>query len=343
MILFNAAQLSLSAGVTGEVWIWLGGRPSDPASLLFPDQFLPITLAIAAYVVTNSTLALSGIALAERMSFRGVWAGNFRWAIPNFLALGSLGVLLAALYYSGMGLYGIGLIWVPLVVARYSFKQYVQLRDAHLETIRALASALDAKDPNTRGHSERVARWAVAIARSMHLSDADIEIIEHAGVLHDIGKIAIKDAVLHKAGRLTEEERRLVEAHPAVGASIIQRIPCLRGAVALIRHHHERYDGTGYPEGLSGKSIPLGARILAVADAFDAMSMDRSYHRGLTFEEAISELWEGRGSQFDPEIVEIFVTHVLGAEPRSLGAQAAQAASAGKDLETVSRTAPGAP
>ena len=194
--------------------------------------------------------------------------------MPNYIALGSLGFLIAVLYLN-IGVYGVLLLWVPLLLARYSFQQYIDIRAAHLETIQALALALDAKDPYTRGHSERVAEYAAEIAVQMKLPDSEVEMLRYAGVLHDIGKIGISDTVLNKVGKLTDAEFELIQAHTTIGAHVVKPVGFLRGVSQVIRHHHERYDGRGYPDGLKGEEIPLGARIMAVADAFDAMTYDR--------------------------------------------------------------------
>lgn len=176
-----------------------------------------------------------------------------------------------------------------------------------LETIKALATALDARDHYTHGHSQQVTEYAVAIATDLMLSKEEIERIRDAGLLHDIGKIGISDAVLLKPGRLTDEEYEAIRQHPEIGKKILAPVRSLQDKIPLIYHHHERFDGSGYPEGLKAEQIPLGARILAVADAYQAMTSDRPYRKALPQEVAISELEKGKDRQFEAKLVDVFV------------------------------------
>jgi putative nucleotidyltransferase with HDIG domain len=177
----------------------------------------------------------------------------------------------------------------------------------YYETIRSLAEAIEARDPYTRGHSERVTAYAMAIAEKIGLSEEHQRLIENAGLLHDIGKIGISDLVLHKTEALDSQDVETIQQHPELGDSILEPLQFLRMVQGLVRHHHERWDGSGYPEGLRGEEIPLAARILAVADAFDAMTSDRPYRAPLTREQAIAELGDKAGSQFDPNLIDTFV------------------------------------
>jgi putative nucleotidyltransferase with HDIG domain len=179
---------------------------------------------------------------------------------------------------------------------------YAALERGYLETIRALASAIDAKDPYTRGHSERVAKLAVEIGRELQLDDATLRILEFGGILHDVGKIGIPETVLGKPARLTPEEFKVVRSHAAIGAEIVEGVEFLKGAEPAIRHHHERWDGRGYPDGLAGDAIPLIARIVNAADTWDACTSERPYHQAATVEEGISILAQSRGGQLDPVV-----------------------------------------
>ena len=177
----------------------------------------------------------------------------------------------------------------------------------YYETIRALAEALEARDAYTRGHSERVTRYALAIAKELNLSADDQKIIEHAGLLHDIGKIGISDTILHKPTKLSADDRKVIEHHPIFGDTILGPIKFLSEVQIVVKHHHERYDGTGYPDKLAGEDIPLSARIVCVADSFDAMTSDRPYRPALDRATAIAELEKNKGKQFDPDLVDVFV------------------------------------
>lgn len=186
-------------------------------------------------------------------------------------------------------------------------ESYKELENLFIELIIAMVNALDAKSPWTKGHSERVTNYALEIAKEMGLEDEYFEHLRLCGMLHDIGKIGIYDGVLDKPDRLTDEEFELVKTHPAKGVEILSHIKQLSNIIPGILHHHERYDGKGYPEGLMGEDIPLCARILAVADSYDSMTADRPYRPAPGKEYAISELKRCSGTQFDPEVVEAFL------------------------------------
>ena len=312
VIIFNASQLWLTSLVTARVW-----RALWPAESLLPiadgelvGVMLRLALCVLVYYALNVTFVSLSMWLAYGIAPRELLQQNVLWGIPSYITVGTLGFLMAVLYLN-IGVWGVLFLWVPLLLARYSFQQYVAVRAAHLETIQALALALDAKDPFTLGHSERVAEYAVEIARQMKLPPGEVEMLRYAGVLHDIGKIGISDAVLNKVGRLTDAEFRLIQSHTTIGARVVKPVGFLRGVSQVIRHHHERYDGRGYPDGLKGEEIPLAARILSVADAFDAMTYDRVYRTGMSVEDAVKELVRGKGTQFDPNIVDVFVNRVL--------------------------------
>lgn len=182
------------------------------------------------------------------------------------------------------------------------------LQDGSLATIQALAAAVDAKDPYTRGHSQRVAEYAAALGKILGLPQAEVELIYTTGTLHDVGKIGVPDAILKKPGRLDDDERAIMETHPALGELIVRKAPQLAATLPGVRHHHERWDGKGYPDGLAGEMIPLIARLLAIADTFDAMTSDRPYRKGLGWDVALEEIARGAGTQFDPALAPLFVT-----------------------------------
>ena len=183
-------------------------------------------------------------------------------------------------------------------------KQYHDIVNQSLETF---AHAIDAKDQNTNGHSERVAIYSAEIARRMGMSDEEQEQIYYMGMLHDIGKIGIPDAILKKPGKLTEEEMQIIRSHPTIGGEILQDFTAIQGISDGARYHHERYDGNGYNEGLKGEEIPIISRIISVCDAFDVMIHDRVYKKAMSKEDAIAEVKRCSGTQFDPTVVEAFL------------------------------------
>ncbi len=187
-------------------------------------------------------------------------------------------------------------------------RHYEDLHLNYFNTIRALVLAIEAKDPYMHGHTERVTEYAVAVARVLKMSKKELEILRYASEVHDLGKIGIPDFILNKPGRLTPAERAIIELHPVKSVEMLEPLEFLRPSIPAVRYHHERYDGTGYPDGLGRNKIPLMARILACADAFDAMTSDRPYRiRKLTVQEALNEVKNNCGSQFDPDIAHIFI------------------------------------
>ncbi|MGM0598460.1 MAG: HD domain-containing phosphohydrolase [Candidatus Rifleibacteriota bacterium] len=184
---------------------------------------------------------------------------------------------------------------------------YENIQKVYLSTIEVLATAIDAKDPYTQGHSRRVTQYSVSIAEELNLPQKEIENVRYAGLLHDVGKIGIKDSIIRKPGRLTDEEYAIIKKHPAIGAKILRPVDFLADKIPGVLHHHEYYDGRGYPDHLTAENIPLHGRIICVADAFDAMTTNRPYRKGLTVKTAIGELKKFSGKQFDPVCVEAFL------------------------------------
>jgi len=300
---FNVSNIFVSSFVASTVYkaIYL---PEEGISLSY--SILPIVIASLVYLATNASVVTLLISSLTKKSFRSIWNKNIKWTVKNYLTMGPLGVILA-IAYQNYGYFGILLFFGPLLMARYSFKLYIDLKSSYLETIQALSKALEAKDPVTSGHAERVSFYSTAIARGMGLSESRIDNIMYAGLLHDIGKIGISDNVLQKPGRLTSDEYDKIKEHSAIGADILRDIDFFRDASKIIRHHHERYDGKGYPDGIGGEEVPIESYILGVADAFDAMTNDRPYRKALTAEEARDVIKEQAGKQFHPRVADTFV------------------------------------
>jgi len=303
-IIFNAAQLLLSAGIAGYAYSYFGGTVGELT--LSKEVVFPVISCIIVYSIINTVLTGTAMAMEKRTSFTGTWVTNLRWGIPNYLATSVLGVLIAAVYVV-LGYPGVLLLIVPLMVARHTFHMYIDMRKQYLSTIKALAKAIDAKDSYTLGHSERVARYAVMIGRELRLPEDYIEKLEYLALLHDIGKISVPESILNKPSKLSDEEFAVVRNHAAVGAEIISNIQIIGEDASIVRHHHEWVNGRGYPDGLTEMDIPLGAKIVAVADAFDAMTSSRTYREPYTKEEAVEELQHYAGIQFCEEVVAALV------------------------------------
>ena len=220
----------------------------------------------------------------------------------------------------------LGSIGSQMAVAIENYRLNLDVERTYLETIMALALAVEAKDPYSAGHSKRVGYYAMKIGEQMGLNEEMLRTLNDAGVLHDIGKIGIKDEILLKPAPLTADERKIMQQHSVIGEAIVRPIRSLGKVVALVRHHHERFDGGGYPNGLKGQDIPLGARILAVADTYDAIVTDRPYRKRITLEQAKAELRRNAGTQHDPVIIEAFLK-LLEAKELRLGAPKSDPAS----------------
>lgn len=302
-ILFNCGMFAVMAGAAGLVFEKLGGKPGE---LKLLADIIPLLFTIFTYFFLNVFLVNIVLTLSQNLSPYSIWLKNLRWAVPNYLALAPIGILITYIY-ALLGVVGLILFFVPLFIARNSFKLYMDMRKVYLETVQALAAAIEAKDPYTKGHSERVAQYAVAVAREMGLPEDETEIIQYAALLHDIGKIGISEQILNKPAKLSEEEFERIKTHPVIGSLIVERIKFLSKASDLIKYHHERLDGTGYPSGLKSGEIPRGAEILSVADVFDALTSDRPYRKAWSIDSTVKKMINGTGKEFDPEIANALI------------------------------------
>ena len=303
-IIFNASQYALSVGVAGLTYQYVGGVVGFQNFFKFA---LPAVLCALSYCVVNSTLVTMVISLSQETRITTVWRVNIKEMIPSYLAEAPMGFLMAIVYVE-VEIIGILLFFLPLLLARRSFELYTKMRKVYLDTIRALAAAIDAKDPYTKGHSERVAKMSLIIAQELNLSGREIENIEYTALLHDIGKIGIADNILGKVSSLTNKEFDKIKEHTVMGAKIIEPVDFLKNSYKSIYHHHEKYNGKGYPDGLKSEDIPLLARIIAVADAYDAMGSDRPYRKKLNKDKILKELKDQSGKQFDPEVVKVLIS-----------------------------------
>jgi diguanylate cyclase (GGDEF)-like protein/putative nucleotidyltransferase with HDIG domain len=314
---FSMASLVLTVKAAGWVYTQLGGPPPfTPYTLLSIPK--PLVGAATAYFVGNTALVATAIGLSNRESIAKVWNQNFLWSAPSyFFGAGAAGVAAAVIERGG---YWMALLTAaPVYLIYRTYKVYMgriqdqqrhvqQVSDLHLATIEALALAIDAKDQTAQSHIRRVQVYAAGIAKALGMSENDIQGVTTAALLHDIGKLAVPEHILSKPGPLTQEEFQKIRIHPQVGAEIISGVPFPYPVAPLILSHHERWDGKGYPSGLKGEEIPLGARILSVVDYFDALMSERPYHKPMTLEAAIGLLQQESGKALDPRVVETFVT-----------------------------------
>jgi len=304
-VAFNLGQITLSIGVAGLVYVHLGGKVGS-AFELSSASVLPLISAPLTYFLLNTGLISLAIGLKEDISAFRIWQTNFQWEILHVFFFLPFGILLAMVHLR-IGPVGVALFLIPLFLARFSFKLWIDTKASHIATVQSLVSAIDASDPFTRGHSYRISKYAVRIARHLGVSEKEVEEIEYGALLHDIGKIAIQHDVLLKPGRLNEHERELMRTHPKVGHDILKGLKFLEGAAEIVYCHHEQPDGKGYPRGLPPERIPMGSRIIMVVDAFDAMTSDRPYRRGLPPETAYEELRRHAGTQFFKPVVDSLI------------------------------------
>jgi hypothetical protein len=304
---FNMGQLVIVSLAAGWTYALLGGplmSAGEPLSGSNFGQWLLPIVALAVVAAVGNVLMLSvGMSALYGSGLRDAFASTIMH-VPSSMALVGVGLLMAQVTATSR----ISLVFFifPLFVARDLYQRFKSLKDAYADTIRSLIHALEAKDPYTRGHSERVAKYAVTIGHAMDLDAKSCERLEYAGLLHDLGKIALPKSLLIKSGVLTDEEMALMRDHPAAGAAMVARIPPLTELAELVLEHHERYEGGGYPFGMDAKRTGLLSRVLTVADAYDAMTSNRAYRDAMSCERAQTILVEASGTQFDPLIVDAF-------------------------------------
>jgi hypothetical protein len=307
--LFNGAMNALSGLLAGEAYLALGGQVGNMHASDFPKIILPFAAAAAAHVFANQVLIWGVYQLSggREMLRREALESSMPLLLVSDLGYAALGLVIASLW-TVMGPYAAVLVLIPLYVARWAMGQFAEQQRAYSATMKALCQAVETKDYYTRGHGDRVSHGAVMIARQVGMGGDRTEAIKFAGMLHDVGKLGVPTQVLQKTGPLTEDEYAAIQLHPMRGLEIVREIGFLNEALAGIMHHHERIDGRGYPMGFAGHEIPEFARIIAVADAFDSMTSTRSYREAKSIGDAVSELRRGMDTQFDPLVVDAFIT-----------------------------------
>jgi putative nucleotidyltransferase with HDIG domain len=301
--LFNTAQYMLFVGLGGSVYTALGGRVDFNAVHL---NFVAFAAMVLVFFIVNQGTVSIAVSSTTDISIREAWTRIAGDSILYDLVSSSLAIVLAFLF-TKLHILGLAVLVLPLFFVRHMYQMNLQVERANRELLELMVKAIEARDPNTSGHSVRVAEYARQIARELGLNPKHVDQVGTAALLHDVGKIHEDFApLLRKAGRLTPEERMLMQAHPVRSADLAGTIAEFRGRVQTdIRNHHENYDGTGYPDGLIGEGIPIGARIIMIADTIDAMTTDRPYRKALSLQRALEELAKHSGRQFDPRLVEL--------------------------------------
>lgn len=302
-LVFNVGTSVLDFTIVA--WVYQVLNPTGSLLLQSLQNIAALVAVGIGEVLVNGTFMALVLALVTGLPVTYVWAQNSRPLILHNLSMLPLGVLIVLLWqYSP---WTIVLALLPLAIIRHSSRMVMQLQRQTREALAALAHILDERDEHTSRHSELVAEHAELIARGLGLGPEEVDTIARAAALHDIGKVGMRNDILFKAGTLTLDEREEAKRHALIGGELLKKFPLFEKGAIYVRHHHERWDGTGYPDGLKGEAIPLGARILTVADSFQAMIEDRPYRRPLTLEQAFNELVKGAGTQFDPRVVDILL------------------------------------
>ena len=333
-LLFDVGNVTILATLSAIAFEAMAGTAREELRpVMLPAALIAASVAYA----VNAYLVSQVASLATGRSLLDVWLEKGRWIAPHYVIFGLLGLALA-LAYRALGVTGLLAFVAPPLMMHLSIKQYVDrttetvtalrrknedleranreilemtgaLQETYHGTLEALVAALDARDRETKGHSTRVTQYTLDVARRLRLQPGtpDWEDLMRASLLHDVGKIGVSDFILHKPGSLTPEEWEEMRRHPVIGYEMLKGVRFLERPSEIVYSHHERFDGKGYPRALAGDEIPLGARIFAVADTFDAMTSDRPYRRALPLETARDEIVRHSGSQFDPQVVEAFL------------------------------------
>lgn len=318
-VLWNTGQILATVLITGYVYQYAGGRFVYQQSnfklieVNFLDHILALILSGVVYVLVNTFSISLAISVTSRRSPIGIWMVSCRWMAGRFLAVAPFGVLMAMLYQKYHDpewiprLVALALFFIPLLLARWAFQGSMGMLDVYNQTLQALSNALEAYDPYTRNHSERVTRIAEAVAHQMHLPEPKVDALLAAARLHDMGKCRYDwENIIRKPGRPTDQEWQVIRSHPIDGARLAEdiQVALIPSTADIVRAHHERMDGSGYPNGLKGEEIDLAARILSVADSFEAITSRRAYQHRRGNAEALEELRRGAGTQFDPQVVD---------------------------------------
>lgn len=304
-LVFNAANFALTLGISSLIWHTLGNGAALTEIEFSATAFLAIMLLIVAFYAVNVFLTTMIIAIVGRRSIKYIWLTNDLEFLLPYICLEVVGILAVLVWQTAPLL--TPLLVVPAITTYLAFEMIHRLQRQTQEAMIAMADAIDQRDPYTADHSRRVAELAIQIAEKTGMNERDIERLRLAARMHDIGKIGIGNDVLHKPGKLTDAEWDLMRSHPVIGEQLLKPYRQFRHETALVRHHHERWDGRGYPDNLRGKVIPLGARVICVADSYDAMTSSRPYRPGMSRQHAIEEIRNGALTQFDPQVVASFL------------------------------------
>jgi HD-GYP domain-containing protein (c-di-GMP phosphodiesterase class II) len=274
----------------------------DTLGMRLPGDFAVAIAAFVLFFILNVSLVVGIISITQKQSFRHLLVENFRAFVVQYVVLCVSAILLAVL--RSISVWHVFLALFPLTLVHISFRSYLKLQTQARKTFEKISALLDTRDHYTAVHSSEVAELALQIGTEMGMPQSELEQIDIAARVHDIGKVAIPDAILLKPDRLNESERNIMKTHPVVSAQLIEGLEIYSGVANAVRHEHERWDGTGYPDGLRGEAIPLLSRVIAAADIYNALSSDRPYRKAFSREETVRMIGQMRGTDIDPVVAD---------------------------------------
>ncbi|MDV3428208.1 MAG: HD-GYP domain-containing protein [Bacillota bacterium] len=307
--LFSYSIFIIAVIMGSIVYKQLGGMTQIGKFTNVGRNLIPLMMFILIYFLVETLLISMLFSILYNKNIVKVSADYMKLSSINILAMIPFALILV-ISYDANNYLGIVLVIIPILLARYTIQLKINSQNQYLETINALMHAMEARDKYTEGHSERVSDLAVSIAKELKLSEKHIEDLKIAALLHDVGKIGIDDSVLNKNGRLTDEEFQLIRKHPEIGYNILKDIKGIDKVRFIVLHHHERYDGTGYPSGLSPDQLNLEVFIIGLTDSIDAMLTDRPYRKARSMDYIISEVKNNRGTQFHPDVVDAYFRYL---------------------------------
>lgn len=297
--LYNVSQGIIASSCMGLIYIATGGTIGS-------FSFTPALIMLIVGMLISCTLLSGLMSLMTNKRFYRVWIDNIKEIFPMSIIIGFIGIVIAYVYF----IHGLAIMLFflgPLLLIRYSLILYIDILNNYMSTMQIINRLIEAKDTYTSGHATRVQELSIKLANSINLKKHVINNISTAALLHDIGKVGINDSILNKPDRLTDSEYEEIKKHPILGAEIINGINFLKDSVDIVLYHHERYDGKGYPKGISGEKIPLEACIVSIADSYDAMTSNRPYRKAMDKETALNEIKNNAGKQFHPVLAEKFI------------------------------------
>jgi putative nucleotidyltransferase with HDIG domain len=300
--MFNYCVLVLPIIYGNYIFLLLGGKSGTKSTI---EKLMPVIIFCLIIFFVNTTMISILFAIKTKKNVIYCVFQNLKLCLLNILAMAPFGIIIAYIF-NAYNYLGVLLVLFPIILSRYTFSLYIDSKNQYIHTVDILMRAVEARDKYTEGHSQRVSELSVKIAKALKYSDWKIEQLKIASLLHDVGKIGVSDQILNKPGKLTKEEFDIIKCHPDKGYNILKSIKNLESVIPIVRYHHERYDGKGYPDGKIAEELSLDVFIVQLADSIDAMATDRPYREALNREQIIEEVRINSGTQFHPKVVDAY-------------------------------------